>query len=116
MPNFDEDGNLMLQLKDSAGRPAGATGQAIYELIDDKYEGFARAVRNSQTILALEYAMHLIQDMANTMYYMNEDIKELKAGQSESEPVPAKKAVKRASKKAASTVKAEEDNNSDKEL
>jgi len=107
MANFDEDGNLMLKLKDSAGRPAAATGQAVYQLIDDKYEGFVRAVRNNQTTLALEYAMHLIQEMSNDIYYLNEDIKKLKENNA-AKKTPVKKASTRTKKQEADQEEASE--------
>jgi hypothetical protein len=97
MVELDEENNLVMNLKDSGGRPDGSLRNNVYELDEDRYAGFVRASRNNQTTLALEYAVHLVTDLSNQIYYLNEQVKELKLAQSklESKPTPTKKPVKK---------------------
>ena len=105
-------GELMIVLKDSARNPGQGPLMASYQLDDDRYAGFMTAVENGQMRLALEYAVHLMTELNNEIFYLRRDIDEMKESlgekdqvvQEDVEPEPEKSAsapAKKATKKAA---------------
>lgn len=108
----------MINLKDSSTAP-GRNPAAVYQLSDNKYDGFVTAVENNQVRLALEYSAHLIKELIQEVYEQRLELDALKGSpeaipEAEEEVVPTIEETappppkaKRATKKKAPVAKEE---------
>lgn len=86
---------MSLVLKEST-RNRNLSAQSSYDLVEDKHKGFTDAVDNGQTRLALEYAVHLITEQNNELFYLRKEVEELKEGLSSESSKKATAAKKKA--------------------
>jgi hypothetical protein len=108
----------MINLKDSSTAP-GRNRAAVYQLSDNKYDGFITAVENNQVRLALEYSAHLIKELIEEVHEQRLELDALRGSlevipepEVESAPTPEEVAppppkAKRATKKKAPAAKKE---------
>lgn len=69
---------MAILLKESSRNRIGGNTTAAFQLQEDKHSGFITAVDNNQTRLALEYAVYLVTELNNEVFYLRQDVEELK--------------------------------------